>query len=91
MAFDPVNDPEDAERAFNARTTLDTVKNVAEWFQSVRGRRKTILATGIIFVIGSVVAMLLGMMFGFSTVLAVAGGCYVASLVAARLGGWTGA
>jgi VWFA-related protein len=40
---DPINDPEDAERAFNARTTLDTVKNVAEWFQSVRGRRKTIL------------------------------------------------
>src|SRR5437667_2384085 len=40
---DPLNDPEDAERAFNARSTLDTLRNVAEWFSSVRGRRKTIL------------------------------------------------
>jgi len=40
---DPVNDPEDAERSFNARSTLDTLRNVAEWFSSVRGRRKTIL------------------------------------------------
>ena len=40
---DPVNDPEDSERAFNARTTLDTLRNVADWFGSVRGRRKTIL------------------------------------------------
>ena len=40
---DPVNDPEDAERAFNARNTLITLKNVADWFASVRGRRKTIL------------------------------------------------
>jgi len=46
---------------------------------------------GFFTVIGSVVAMLLGMMFGFSTVLAVAGGCYATALVAARLGGWTGA
>jgi VWFA-related protein len=38
-----VNDPEDAERSFNARNTLDTLKNVADWFASVRGRRKTIL------------------------------------------------
>jgi len=40
---DPLNDPEDAERAFNARNTLTTLKNVAEWFSSVRGRRKSIL------------------------------------------------
>jgi len=40
---DPINDPDDAERAFNARTTLDTLRNVADWFGSVRGRRKTIL------------------------------------------------
>ena len=40
---DPLNDPEDAERAFNARNTLQTLKNVAEWFSSVHGRRKTIL------------------------------------------------
>jgi len=40
---DPLNDPEDAERGFNARNTLDTLRNVAEWFSSVRGRRKAIL------------------------------------------------
>ena len=40
---DALNDPEDAERAFNARNTLDTLKNVADWFGSVRGRRKAIL------------------------------------------------
>ncbi len=42
-AGDALNDPEDAERAFNARTTLDTLRNVAEWFSSVHGRRKSIL------------------------------------------------
>jgi VWFA-related protein len=40
---DPLNDPEDAERAFNARNTLVSLKNVADWFASVRGRRKAIL------------------------------------------------
>jgi VWFA-related protein len=40
---DPLNDPDDQERAFNARSTLDTLKNVADWFGSVRGRRKAIL------------------------------------------------
>src|SRR6185295_11915346 len=40
---DPLNDPNDSERGFNARSTLDTLRNVADWFGSVRGRRKTIL------------------------------------------------
>jgi VWFA-related protein len=40
---DPLNDPNDAERGFNARNTLESLKSVAEWFSSVRGRRKTIL------------------------------------------------
>src|SRR5205085_9633581 len=40
---DALNDPNDAERGFNARNSLDTLKNVAEWFSSVHGRRKTIL------------------------------------------------
>src|SRR3954467_8716892 len=40
---DPLNDPDDMERGFNARTTLDTLRNVSEWFGSVRGRRKAIL------------------------------------------------
>src|SRR3954464_12497851 len=40
---DALNDPDDMERGFNARTTLDTLRNVADWFGSVRGRRKAIL------------------------------------------------
>jgi VWFA-related protein len=40
---DPLNDPDDAERAFNARNSLDTLRNIAEWFGSVHGRRKAIL------------------------------------------------
>ena len=40
---DPLNDPEDMERAFNARNALTSLKNVADWFASVRGRRKAIL------------------------------------------------
>src|SRR5437763_4230218 len=36
---DPLNDPDDAERVMKARNTLDTLRNVAEWFSSVRGRR----------------------------------------------------
>ena len=40
---DALNDPEDMERAFNARNSLQTLKNVADWFASVRGRRKAIL------------------------------------------------
>src|SRR5258708_6375518 len=40
---DPLNDVDAAERAMNARNTLDSLKNVAEWFSSVRGRRKSIL------------------------------------------------
>jgi VWFA-related protein len=40
---DPLNDPDDMERGFNARSTLDTLRYVSEWFGSVRGRRKAIL------------------------------------------------
>src|SRR3954470_3789595 len=40
---DPLNDPDDMERGFNARSTLDTLRNVAEWFGSIHGRRKAIL------------------------------------------------
>jgi VWFA-related protein len=55
---DPLNDPDDAERAFNARNTLDTLKNVAEWFASVRGRRKSILfvSEGIDYDINDIIA-----------------------------------
>jgi VWFA-related protein len=40
---DPLNDPDDQERSYNATNTLRTLENIADWFQSVRGRRKTIL------------------------------------------------
>ena len=55
---DVINDPEDAERAFNARSTLDTLRQVAEWFASIRGRRKTILfvSEGIDYDIHDVIA-----------------------------------
>jgi VWFA-related protein len=43
QAGDPLNDPDDAERAFNARNSLTSLRNVADWFASVRGRRKAIL------------------------------------------------
>lgn len=42
-AGDPVNDPDDAERAYNARSTLDFLKTVADWFAGIHGRRKSIL------------------------------------------------
>jgi VWFA-related protein len=37
------DDPGDAERGHNARSTLLHLKNVAEWFGGVRGRRKSIV------------------------------------------------
>jgi VWFA-related protein len=43
QAGDPLNDPDDAERAFKARSTLATLKSVSDWFANVRGRRKAIL------------------------------------------------
>src|SRR5262249_28342491 len=42
-AGDPVNDPIEAERAYNARRTLDSLRDVSQWFADVHGRRKTIL------------------------------------------------
>ncbi len=38
-----ITDPLELERAHNARSTLEVVQRVAEWFGSVRGRRKTLL------------------------------------------------
>jgi VWFA-related protein len=38
-----VNDPEEMQRAQNARNTLRTLQRVSEWFGSVRGRRKSLL------------------------------------------------
>jgi VWFA-related protein len=38
-----IQDPEEAERAYHAQQTMRLLKDVAEWFGGVRGRRKTIL------------------------------------------------
>ena len=43
QAGDPLTDPIEAERRTNARQSLNALKNIAEWFSTVRGRRKTIL------------------------------------------------
>ncbi len=40
---DLLNDPDDAERSFNARNALDTLRNVSDWVRVVHGRRKAIL------------------------------------------------
>jgi VWFA-related protein len=38
-----VDDPDDMERAHNAQSMLSTLQKVADWFGSVRGRRKSML------------------------------------------------
>jgi VWFA-related protein len=38
-----IDDPDDAERGYNARSTLTHLKSVADWFGGVRGRRKSIV------------------------------------------------
>ncbi len=38
-----LTDPDEALRAQDARSTLDTLRGVAEWLSAVRGRRKAIL------------------------------------------------
>jgi VWFA-related protein len=40
---DKIEDPEEAERGFRAHTTLQTLREIADWFGAVRGRRKSIL------------------------------------------------
>jgi len=40
---DPLTDPVDVERQTNARQSLNALRNIAEWFSTVRGRRKAIL------------------------------------------------
>src|SRR3954469_24619836 len=40
---DPVADPEEAERRTNAQQSLNVLRDIADWFATVRGRRKAIL------------------------------------------------
>ena len=55
----------------NARSTLDTLKNVSEWFAAVRGRRKAILfvSEGIDYDINDIIAQNGSNHTGASTVL----------------------
>src|SRR5206468_3249397 len=40
---DRVDDPIEMKRGFDARSTLEELQAIAEWFGSVRGRKKTML------------------------------------------------
>ncbi|PYQ41883.1 MAG: hypothetical protein DMF77_14705 [Acidobacteria bacterium] len=40
---DPVNDPDDMKRAYDARSSLDVLKGVSEWLAGLHGRRKAVL------------------------------------------------
>ena len=40
---DAINDPDDMERGFTARNTLDSLKNFAQVMEGVRGRRKALV------------------------------------------------
>ena len=42
-ANDPVRDLDDKERGYNARSTLETVRNLAQYLGNIRGRRKAIV------------------------------------------------
>jgi len=42
-ASGPINDPDEQERVFKTRSTLTSLRQVADWFGGVHGRRKTML------------------------------------------------
>ena len=46
MAGDPAADIDDKERGFNARGTLDSIRNVANYLGNIRGRRKALVMFG---------------------------------------------
>jgi VWFA-related protein len=43
MQSDPLSDPLDFERGYQARSTLDTLKSVSDFMTGVRGRRKAVI------------------------------------------------
>jgi VWFA-related protein len=43
MAADPLRDPSDFERGYQARAMLSTLKNASEFLSGIRGRRKALL------------------------------------------------
>jgi VWFA-related protein len=40
---DAVRDPEEMQRAYNARSSLDTLESVSNWLSRLRGRRKAVI------------------------------------------------
>jgi len=46
MAGDPAVDLDDKERGYNARNTLVSIKNIAEYLSNIRGRRKSLVLFG---------------------------------------------
>ena len=46
LASDAPRDIDDMERGFNARNTLDSMRNLAEYLGNIRGRRKAIILFG---------------------------------------------
>ena len=42
-ASDPATDIDDSERGYNARSALDSIRNVAEYLGNIRGRRKAVV------------------------------------------------
>jgi VWFA-related protein len=43
QSSDRLSDPNDAERSFNARRTLNALRDVASWMADIQGRRKSVL------------------------------------------------
>jgi VWFA-related protein len=45
-ASDPASDMDDKERGYNARATLDSIRNIATYLGNIRGRRKALVLFG---------------------------------------------
>jgi VWFA-related protein len=46
MASDPARDLDDKERGYNARNTLDSIRNLSNYLGNIRGRRKAVVLFG---------------------------------------------
>ena len=40
---DPIEDPDDDQRSYQARVAMTSLRNVAEWLSAIRGRRKALV------------------------------------------------
>jgi VWFA-related protein len=40
---DPLTDPNEAERRFNAQRTLNALRDIARWMEDIQGRRKSVI------------------------------------------------